>query len=151
MTELGDIPDVRSNVGEISEVILNLLFNAIETMSEGGTITISTKLTEDNFVSLSVSDTGMGMDEETRRRVFEPFFTTKVDVGSGLGLFTAYGTVTRAGGTMEVESEVGRGTTFTIRLPVYEQSGCDRRRGISHRSPGEVGLDPSGRGRRDDL
>ncbi|MDA0334460.1 MAG: ATP-binding protein [bacterium] len=87
-------------------------------MPKGGTITVSTTLADTgDFVSLIVSDTGTGMDGETRRRVFKPFFTTKVDVGSGLGLASAHGSVTRAGGTIEVESEPGRGTTFTIRLP----------------------------------
>jgi CheY-like chemotaxis protein len=118
-SELGDVPDVRGNIGELSEVVLNLLLNAIDAMPEGGTMTISTKLSdEDGFVALTVS--GTGMDEETRRRVFEPFFTTKADVGSGFGLSTAYGSVMRSGGTIEVESEVGRGTTFTVRLPIFE-------------------------------
>jgi len=121
VTELDTIPHVQGNLGELSEVILNLLLNAVDAMPEGGTISISTDLAdEDGFVSLTVSDTGTGMNEETRRRVFEPFFTTKVDVGSGLGLSTAHGSVTRSGGTLEVESEVGQGTTFKVRLPVFE-------------------------------
>ena len=78
-TELGDVPDVRGNIGELSEVILNLLLNSTDAMPEGGTITVSTSLADkDGLVTLTVSDTGTGMDEETRRRVFEPFFTTKV-------------------------------------------------------------------------
>jgi PAS domain S-box-containing protein len=119
--ELGEIPNVLSNAGELSEVILNLLLNATHAMPEGGTITISTRPADEaGFVTLTVSDTGIGMDEETCRRVFEPFFTTKVDIGSGLGLSTAYGTVTRSGGTIEAESELGQGTTFTIHLPTAE-------------------------------
>ena len=129
MTEFGEIRPVRADTGELSEMILNLIFNAIDAMPEGGTIAISTKPgNDDGFVSLTVSDTGTGMDEETRRRVFEPFFTTKVDVGSGLGLSTAYGWVTRSGGTMEVESEVGSGTTFTVRLAVFEEAEVEKRR-----------------------
>lgn len=121
VAELDEIPPVRSNEGELSEVILNLLLNATDAMPEGGIITISTTLADaGDFVSLIVSDSGTGMDEETRRRVFEPFFTTKVDVGSGLGLSTAHGSVARAGGTIEVESELGHGTTFTVCLPVFE-------------------------------
>ncbi|MBT7860945.1 MAG: PAS domain-containing protein [Gemmatimonadetes bacterium] len=121
VTQLGEIPHVDGNAGELSEVILNLLFNATDAMPDGGTITLSTRpAVEEGFVTLTVADTGTGMDETTCRRVFEPFFTTKVDVGSGLGLSTAYGTVTRSGGTMAVESEVGCGTIFTARLPVAE-------------------------------
>lgn len=123
LTELGEIPPVCGNKGELSEVILNLLLNAIDAMPDGGTITVSTRLAaQDGFVVLTVADTGIGMVDETRRRVFEPFFTTKTDVGSGLGLSTAHGSVTRAGGTMKVESELERGTTFTICLPVFRDA-----------------------------
>jgi signal transduction histidine kinase len=89
-------------------------------MPDGGTVTISTCLADDDgYATLTVSDTGIGMDKETQRRVFEPFFTTKADVGSGLGLSTAYNTVARSGGTIEAWSEVGCGTAFTIRLPIH--------------------------------
>ena len=87
-------------------------------MPEGGRIGIRTRHV-DGGVQITFSDTGIGMDEETRRRVFEPFFTTKTDVGSGLGLSTVYGTVTRWGGDIRVESAPGKGTTFSIRLPAW--------------------------------
>jgi signal transduction histidine kinase len=119
ITELGEVSPVSGDPAQFSDLVLSLLFNAIDAMPEGGTITVSTCATQDDVVCLTVSDTGVGMDEGIRRHVFEPLFTTKVDVGSGLGLSTAYGTVVRSGGTMEVESEVGRGTTFTIRLPAF--------------------------------
>jgi two-component system cell cycle sensor histidine kinase/response regulator CckA len=120
VTELGQIPQICVNLGELSEVILNLILNAVDASPLGGTIRITTHLIDNGFVSMTVSNTGIGMDEETSRRIFEPFFTTKMDVGSGLGLSTAHGSVMRSGGTMEVESEVGQGTTFTICLPVFE-------------------------------
>ena len=71
---------------------------------------------------MAVSDTGQGMDEITRRRVFEPFFSTKMEVGTGLGLSTVYGTVTRWGGSVDVDTAPGAGTTFTIRLPAWAGS-----------------------------
>ncbi|MCZ6632194.1 MAG: GAF domain-containing protein [bacterium] len=118
LTDLGDVPPIQGTESELSDIFINLIFNAVDAMSEGGTITISTKTVEEG-VQIVVRDTGAGMDEETRRRVFEPFFTTKVDIGSGLGLSTVYGTVTRWRGTIEVESEPGKGTTFSIRFPAW--------------------------------
>jgi len=120
VTELEDVPLIQSTL-ELNDVLLNLLLNAVDAMPEGGTITFRTQVVEDG-VQLTVTDTGMGMVEEVRRRVFEPFFTTKMDVGSGLGLSMVYGTVTRWGGHIEVESTPGRGTTFTLRFPVWMET-----------------------------
>ena len=111
VTELGQIPQICVSLGELSEVILNLILNTVDASPLGGTIRITTHLIDNGFVSMTVSHTGKGMDEETSRRIFAPFFTTKMDVGSGLGLSTAHGSVMRSGGTMEVESEVGQGTS----------------------------------------
>ena len=84
VTDFGVVPEVRANDGELSEVTLNLIINAVDAMPEGGTVTVSTRLAgDDGFVLLTVSDTGIGMDKETRCRVFESFYTTKVDVGRG--------------------------------------------------------------------
>jgi len=105
----------------LHDLLLNLLFNAVDAMPEGGTITLCTQ-SVDGGVQLTVRDTGIGMEEETRRRVFEPFFTTKMDVGSGLGLSTVHGTVTRWGGHIEVESAPGQGTTFTLWFPAWSES-----------------------------
>ena len=121
LTELAETPDIRGNLSELGDVILNLLLNAVEGMPEGGAITITTQAV-DAGVQLTVSDTGAGMDEETRRRAFEPFFTTKTDIGSGLGLSTVHGTMTRWGGTVEVDSTPGEGTTFTLWLPAWTGS-----------------------------
>jgi len=120
VTELGDVPPIRGTASRLHEILTNLLFNAVDAMSEGGTITIATQTVEEG-VQLTFRDTGIGMDEETRRRVFEPFFTTKQDVGSGLGLSTTYGTVSRWGGHIEVESQPGEGTTFTFFFPVWAE------------------------------
>ena len=89
-------------------------------MPGGGTITIDTRIAGDS-VTLAVRDTGVGMAPEVRRRVFEPFFTTKAEVGTGLGLSTAYNTVSRWGGTLDVESTPGKGTVFTIQLPAWKE------------------------------
>ncbi len=116
--EKGEIPPVRGTQSGLCDLLLNLLANAVDAMPHGGTIAIFTRAVEEG-VELQVRDTGAGMDEEIRRRVFEPFFTTKMDVGSGLGLSTVHGTVERWGGTIEVESTPGEGTTFTLCFPVW--------------------------------
>jgi len=115
--QLGDLPDVAGNASEMREVIINVIFNAIEAMSGGGKIEIQTFKKGDS-VNLRIADTGIGMDEETRKRIFEPFFTTKPFSNTGLGLSMSYGIIKRFGGKIEVESSVGVGTTFTIVLPV---------------------------------
>ena len=117
--DLGDVPPVEGTELGLHDIFVNLLFNAVDAMPEGGTITIRTE-SIDEGIQITVSDTGIGMEEETRRRVFEPFFTTKMDVGSGLGLSTGHGAVNRWGGRIDVESAVAEGTTFTIRLPVWK-------------------------------
>ncbi|MCZ6632593.1 MAG: ATP-binding protein [bacterium] len=120
VTHLENMPPIKGNESEFYDTIVNLLFNAVDAMPEGGTITIQTQIVEGDML-LTCSDTGTGMDEETRARVFEPFFTTKAEVGTGLGLSTIYNTVTQWGGNIEVESELGVGTTFTLRFPVWTE------------------------------
>ncbi len=115
--DLNDVPQVNGNVYELTQVIENLIFNAVEAMPGGGRIAIRTSV-RDDVVVLEVSDTGKGMDEETQRRLFEPFFTTK-DSGQGLGTSIIYGIIARHKGTITVRSEPGRGTTFTISLPPF--------------------------------
>ena len=118
VTELEDVPLIMGAESRLHDIFMNLLLNAVDAMPRGGTITICTQVASDG-VQITVRDTGIGMDEEIRQRVFEPFFTTKKDVGSGLGLSTAYGAVTRWGGRIEVESESGMGTVFTLQLPAW--------------------------------
>jgi signal transduction histidine kinase/CheY-like chemotaxis protein len=107
---------VMGDESELREVLVNLVFNAVDAMPAGGTITLSAHVAEGR-VEISVADTGTGMSEEVRTRVFDPFFTTKGKAGMGLGLAVSFGIVRRHEGVFEVESEVGHGTTFRIRLP----------------------------------
>jgi len=112
-----EVPPVVGNASELREVITNMIFNAIEAMPEGGKIEIRTFQKEEN-VYIRISDTGIGMTEEVRKKVFEPFFTTKPFSNTGLGLSMSYGIIKRFGGEIEVESKIGHGTTFTIILPI---------------------------------
>jgi two-component system cell cycle sensor histidine kinase/response regulator CckA len=119
--------------GQIEQVILNLVLNARDALPDGGTLTLSTRsvtltssvyrsgefLLPGTYVRLSVSDTGVGMDDETRQRVFEPFFTTKAH-GTGLGLAMVHGIVQQTGGQLQLDTEPGVGTTFTL---YFEQAG----------------------------
>jgi CheY-like chemotaxis protein len=112
-----EVPLVAGSASELREVMTNLIFNAIEAMPQGGKIEIRTFRRKEK-VYIQVSDTGMGMTEEVKKKVFEPFFTTKPFTHTGLGLSMSYGIVKKFGGEIEVESKVGHGTTFTIVLPV---------------------------------
>jgi signal transduction histidine kinase len=120
VTSIAD--DLRAVLGrgsEIEQVIMNLVINARDAMPDGGEVTIAaSNVPGADEVLLTVSDTGIGMDEATRRRMFEPFFTTKdVGAGTGLGLATVYAVVARSHGRIDVRSEVGKGTMFAIWLP----------------------------------
>ena len=115
---LSGIPTIGASPTDLSDALLNLLYNAIEAMPEGGTVTIATE-PDRVGARLTVADTGVGMDADTRRRVFEPFFTTRRDVGSGLGLSTVRAMVERLGGTIDVDSAPGQGATFTLWFPPY--------------------------------
>ena len=101
----------------IRELLTNLIFNAVDAMPDGGTITLGTMM-DGSSVRLSVSDTGTGMSEEVKRRCLEPFFTTKGAGGTGLGLAMVQGIVQRHNGTVDIESNLGHGTTFIIRFPI---------------------------------
>ena len=116
---------------EIREALTNLIFNAVDAMPEGGTITLRTALAgrvpeggapEPPVATLEVSDTGIGMDDETKRRCMEPFFTTKGERGTGLGLAMVYGTVRRHDAKIEIESAPGRGTTVRLVFPLPADS-----------------------------
>ncbi|HEY2711886.1 MAG TPA: response regulator [Chthoniobacterales bacterium] len=121
VTELNEEAHVTGDSAEIRELLTNMIFNAVDAMPSGGTITIRISL-EGSTVLLAVEDSGTGMSDEVRKRCLEPFFTTKGERGSGLGLAMIYGIVERHGGTLEIESRLGRGTLFQIRLPRTEPS-----------------------------
>jgi signal transduction histidine kinase len=117
--EGGPVAWVAGRPEELREVFTNLLANALEAMPAGGRLAFGLDVDGDAVV-VAVRDTGGGMSPETARRVFEPFFTTKGPQGSGLGLSVVWGIVTRHGGTVEVDSRPGEGSTFTVRLPVAQ-------------------------------
>ncbi|MDP8248395.1 MAG: PAS domain S-box protein [Candidatus Tritonobacter lacicola] len=123
--------NTHADMGQLHQVFMNLFINACEAMPEGGSLTIKTgnakldekffeiypNLKKGRYIYVLVSDTGQGMDKETRERIFEPFFTTKTETGTGLGLSIVSGIVERHGGCIKVESEPGEGSTFTLYLP----------------------------------
>ncbi|MGI8656124.1 MAG: ATP-binding protein [Pyrinomonadaceae bacterium] len=108
---------VMGDAGELREVLVNMIFNAADAMPAGGQIILGVEA-EGGTVSITVRDTGMGMSAEVRSRIFNPYFTTKGMAGTGMGLAVSYGIIRRHEGTIEVESEIGIGTTFRIQLPV---------------------------------
>lgn len=123
VTDLSEnLPAIVAAEGEVRDALTNLVFNAVDAMPTGGTLTLRTReiLTPDGIrrVALEVTDTGIGMDEATRRRCLEPFFTTKGQRGCGLGLPMVYGTVQRHGGDIEIDSAVGLGTRVRLLFPL---------------------------------
>ncbi len=115
-TEIGAVPEISGNAAELREVLTNLIFNAVDAMPDGGSIVVASS-TQEADAKITVTDTGFGMTESERERCLEPFFTTKGELGTGLGLSVVYGIIQRHGGSIEIESEKGRGTTFSIILP----------------------------------
>jgi PAS domain S-box-containing protein len=117
-TDLESTDLIDGNEADLREVFTNLVFNAVDAMPQGGTITIRTRADGDHIV-LEVGDTGTGMTAEVRQHCLEPFFSTKGESGTGLGLAIVFGIVQRHSGTIDIRSEPRNGTTFIIRLPVY--------------------------------
>lgn len=117
--EMSDtLPEIKADPSQINQLLINLMVNAIQAMPRGGNLTIQTDCDEKS-VSLSVEDTGIGMNEEVKKQIFDPFFTTKdVSQGTGLGLSVVHGIVTSHGGTIEVESRVDCGSRFKVHLPI---------------------------------
>ncbi|HEX6716080.1 MAG TPA: response regulator [Pyrinomonadaceae bacterium] len=108
---------VMGDDAELREVLVNMVFNAIDAMPEGGTLLLTTATLGDSVI-IKIIDTGVGMYPEVRSRIFDPFFTTKGKAGLGLGLAVSFGIIRRHSGTIEVESEYGKGTEFRITLPL---------------------------------
>ena len=148
VTALGrDVPTVSVDPGQMEQVLLNLAVNARDAMLRGGVLTISTSSTrisgsdrpgnprvaEGEYSTITVSDTGCGMDEEVLEKAFEPFFTTKErGKGTGLGLATAHGIVTDSGGWIDVSSQPGEGTTFTIYMPSTGACPLERETAVAY-------------------
>jgi signal transduction histidine kinase len=128
--ELGPLPRIWCNPGQVNQVLLNLLMNAIQAVGPGSNIEIRTRaLPESDEIQYEVADDGPGIAESIRGRIFDPFFTTKPQgVGTGLGLWITYNIVERHRGRIELATEPGRGTTFTVTLPVRRPA--DPRPGI---------------------
>jgi len=155
VTDLGpELPPVFADDCNMEQIVLNLSVNARDAMPNGGTLTVRTEdvIVDDDhlsmvpeavsgrYVCLSVTDTGTGMDYQTRSRIFEPFFTTKdIGKGTGMGLATVYGIVKQHDGWLEVESESGRGSTFKIFLPVCEAAAAEPERRAPTASAGPAG------------
>ena len=119
--ELDDaLPRVPCDRGQLQQVFLNVLTNALAAVSEGGKTVIRSFAAETDTIAVSFTDNGVGMDEETVKHIFEPFFTTKGEEGTGLGMSIIYGIVKRHGGDILVDSEPGRGSTITIILPLRQ-------------------------------
>ncbi|GAI08238.1 unnamed protein product [marine sediment metagenome] len=118
--DLGNPPPLMLNAYDLRRVLTEMIFNAVEALPEGGKIILATGR-EKNQAYFSVSDTGVGMSAQTKKRIFDPFFTTKGPQINGLGLSVCYGIIKKYGATIEVKSEESKGTTFTIRMPIYAQ------------------------------
>jgi signal transduction histidine kinase len=117
-----DLPTIESDRGQLQQVFLNIVSNAFAAVDDGGRIDISLELEGENMVAVTISDNGPGIPKEHIDRVFEPFFSTKAEYGTGLGLSITFGIVEKLGGRIDVQSEVGEGASFTVRLPVNRRS-----------------------------
>jgi len=124
-TDVVDVPVIQGDAPGIREMLANLIFNAVDAMPQGGTISVRARA-DGGDVRLEVKDTGTGMTEEVRQRCLEPFFSTKGQHGTGLGLSMVHATVEAHRGTLTVESEPGHGTAFIVRLPVQARAGAAR-------------------------
>jgi signal transduction histidine kinase/ActR/RegA family two-component response regulator/uncharacterized membrane protein affecting hemolysin expression len=133
------LPGIMGAEGEIRDALTNLIFNAVDAMPEGGVLTVRTFArpgpSETELASVEVSDTGIGMDEETRRRCLEPFFTTKGERGTGLGLAMVYGMIQRHSAGFDIDSAVGKGTTMRVTFPAYTQPLLASTRAIDAHAP----------------
>ncbi len=117
VSDLREVPVIAGSAAELREMLTNFIFNSVDAMPSGGTISVATRMVGE-LVCISITDTGAGMTAEERARCLEPFFTTKGERGTGLGLAVVYGIVQRHSGSIDVISEKDRGTTFSVTFPV---------------------------------
>ena len=122
-----DVPEIVSDPGRLQQIFLNLIGNAFQATEDGDSVKIAVTHSHPNGVGIEISDTGCGIPREHLQRIFEPFFTTKGERhGTGLGLSITYNLIQKLGGTIDVKSEVGVGTTFRVVLPVrLGEEGAD--------------------------
>ncbi len=113
-----DLPPIESDRGQLQQVFLNIITNAIAAVANGGRIDISASRYQDSSVVVAITDNGAGIPEENLKYIFEPFFSTKGEFGTGLGLSITRDIVEKLGGKIHVESEVGKGTRFLVTLPL---------------------------------
>ena len=131
--DLEEVPPIQGNEAELREALTNLIFNAVDAMHENGSITLRL-YSDGSEAALEITDTGMGMTDETLHRCFEPFYSTKHGQGSGLGLSMVYGIIERHEAKIAVSSKWGNGTTFALRFPVT----TDAR--VTHNKPRRIGI-----------
>ncbi|MCP4599336.1 MAG: two-component sensor histidine kinase [Proteobacteria bacterium] len=117
------LPNIISDRGQLQQVFLNLLNNAVSAVKDRGHIRIEMSTVDEKWVSVSIADNGVGIAKDNLKRIFEPFFTTKEGAGTGLGLSITYGIVQKLGGRISVESQLGQGTCFTVILPKEPREG----------------------------
>jgi len=119
-----DITSIKVDPDQMQQVFINLFKNSAEAMEAEGTITITSKMIDHNWLEINISDTGSGIPKDNLDKIFSPFFTTKsFDKGTGLGLSIVYGIIKMHHGQISVQSQVGKGTTFVITLPVNLPEG----------------------------
>jgi two-component system NtrC family sensor kinase len=111
------LPEIKSDRGQLQQVFLNIINNAVAAVKAEGRIEISARRVDEGSVAVVIEDNGEGIPPENLKRIFEPFFTTKPEAGTGLGLSVTYGIVQKLGGDINVESKVGSGTRFQVVLP----------------------------------
>jgi PAS domain S-box-containing protein len=140
----GGLPSLMGVESEIREALVNLVFNAVDAMPDGGKLSVRTRLEPDDTgltcIMVEVRDTGIGMDEQTRSRCLEPFFTTKGDQGTGLGLAMVYGIVRRHAGAIDIETQPGRGTTIRLTFPVAVATAAPPKRQPTSKRPPRLRL-----------
>jgi len=113
-----EVPTLKADKGQLQQVLLNIINNALTAMKDGGHLSIGAKLKDEANLAIAIADDGVGIPKENLSSIFEPFFSTRGEKGTGLGLSITYGIVQKMGGHIEVESEPGKGTTFTVILPL---------------------------------
>jgi PAS domain S-box-containing protein len=133
VVETTPTPNVAGDPSEIREALINIILNALDAMPDGGHVSLRTAV-EGDRVLVVVSDTGVGMSEDVRQRIFDPFFTTKGERGTGLGLSVVYGIISRHSGEIEVQSQLGHGTTFMLRFPSGGAMGHEAPRRLTVRT-----------------